>query len=243
MIFKPHNDYFMQKLAQLFLFFSLLLNITIKTQAQHFEFGGKIFSTNYRGDIGDSRSDWGDNQFGFGGFVRYVPLDFLGFRLGLNVGEMSADDRYSNDPGIKQRGYKFKTGFSETNVFTEWYFLNHFEYFKDRSTTVAPYVFAGLTHIILTNRPRKADDTPIIADDFKPKRFLYGLGFGAGARCAVLDYLSVGLELGFRTPFSDYLDGISSAGNAGKNDWYIIGGLLVTYKLGDAFEKPLFKRR
>ncbi len=43
--------------------------------------------------------------------------------------------------------------------------------------------------------------------------------------------------MGFRYPFTDYLDGISLAANPDKKDWYIVTGVTASYRFGTGSDK------
>ena len=61
---------------------------------------------------------------------------------------------------------------------------------------------------------------------------LLTIPFGAGILFNINESWSVTLEGGARPAFTDYLDGISQAGQAQNDDWYGFGGLLIGYKWG-----------
>jgi hypothetical protein len=65
---------------------------------------------------------------------------------------------------------------------------------------------------------------------------LLGLRFRAGQR------MSLGLEAGVRVTLNDYLDGVSIAGNPGKNDWFFASGVFLTYAFGETQKQPRGRR-
>ena len=55
--------------------------------------------------------------------------------------------------------------------------------------------------------------------------------FGIGVRWNTTEKWAMALELSARPTFSDYLDGVSMAGNPNKNDWYGFGSFQFMYNL------------
>ena len=54
---------------------------------------------------------------------------------------------------------------------------------------------------------------------------------GVGLKMDVSKKMQIGLEAGLRMPFTDYLDGISQAGNPDGNDTYFMSGLSLIYMM------------
>ena len=54
--------------------------------------------------------------------------------------------------------------------------------------------------------------------------------FGGGVRYDLNNRLTLGVEGSFRKTFSDFVDGVSYAGNTAKNDWYYTANILLGYR-------------
>lgn len=59
-----------------------------------------------------------------------------------------------------------------------------------------------------------------------------GMVLGAGMNLDLGQNWLLGAELGARTAFTDYFDGVSQTGNPGENDWYWFGGMTLTRRFG-----------
>ena len=60
------------------------------------------------------------------------------------------------------------------------------------------------------------------------------LPVGAGVRIPLSSKALLGIEGLFHYTFTDYLDGVSNAGNPGKKDWYFIGQVSVSWPIGQS---------
>jgi len=59
--------------------------------------------------------------------------------------------------------------------------------------------------------------------------------FGGGLRIELTYKLGLSAEFGMRYTSSDYLDGISDSRNPNLKDWYVAGGLRLSYKFHNIF--------
>jgi hypothetical protein len=82
----------------------------------------------------------------------------------------------------------------------------------------------------------------INADKANMKHGHIALPFSAGLRYDLGRRLTLGSEVTFRVPFTDYLDGVSQAGNVKSNDWYYTANLLLGYKFGQTATKSKSKK-
>ena len=93
-----------------------------------------------------------------------------------------------------------------------------------RKTKYSPYVFAGIGYAY------KLSGSPDAAAHVN-------LPFGVGVKANLGRKLSGGIELGSRKAFSDRVDGVENPGDPeafapfGNRDWYMIGGVFITYKI------------
>jgi OmpA-OmpF porin, OOP family len=55
---------------------------------------------------------------------------------------------------------------------------------------------------------------------------------GGGMRIALSERITLGLEAAIQPTFSDYLDGVSAAGNPNKDDWFFSGAVSFGYSFG-----------
>ncbi|MBL7816160.1 MAG: OmpA family protein [Saprospiraceae bacterium] len=114
---------------------------------------------------------------------------------------------------------------------------------RKRTRSISPFIYVGGGGAFLnpktdfndspspnpiTEAPRIAADKTI---DFEKVHFV--LPIGGGLRLPLVNRRTViTLEGGFRPTFSDYIDGISVAGNPNANDWYFMGSIGLSKILG-----------
>ncbi len=225
------------------------------------EIGIALGTMSYEGDVNaQTLASFKEMHISGGLFVRKHLSDHFAVRGSLLFGTISGKDANFTDPTWRQqRNYKFTSPVTELLGQVEWNILgNHraytttaeedvnngrryTRYTTSFKRTLLPYLFAG-GGAIATNPTTNFNpawdngNTPAanlktdIADGQGMKTRL-GIHAGAGVNAQLAPNWILGAELGFRTAFSDYFDGISATGNAKKNDWYLFSGLNLAYRL------------
>ncbi|MCB0569815.1 MAG: OmpA family protein [Phaeodactylibacter sp.] len=192
--------------------------------------GGAI----YQGDLAFSAlGSLKDVQPVYGLALRRHLSPRLSLRAQLLRGQLSGSDARPHERA--SRGFSFKTDISEYALLAEWYVFP-----SELSDGIAtPYLFAGGALLSMAPKPDffgNGADPPnagVKADaqaGYSHTRFVLPLGLGL--RFNLSEQWRLGLELGARATFTDYIDGISAAANPEKNDWYTTGSLVVTYHWG-----------
>lgn len=173
-------------------------------------FGG---ATNYQGDLQDKRYTFDQAHLAGGFGLSYDLTDHFSLRSGILFGKVSANDKYGRN---KARNLNFTSNLTEVNLGVE-YFITPLQ---DHALT--PYVFASLA--VYHFNPYTKDTTgkqyylsPLSTEGqgFVAGKNYYNLTqlaipFGGGVKMSLSDNINVGLELGFRKLFTDYLDDVSS---------------------------------
>ena len=59
---------------------------------------------------------------------------------------------------------------------------------------------------------------------------------GTGVKFDVAELWNVSLEVGARATFTDYVDGLSAAGNPDANDWYFFTGVTVLHRFKNSMK-------
>lgn len=192
----------------------LFLSI-INIQAQNFRvvvFGGV---SNYQGDLQAKKYtfDQAHPAFGFGGL--YEINDKLFVRANTTFGTVSANDKYSKDINILERNLNFTSPITDINLGLEYDILSLYEH------SVTPYIFAGVS--VFHFNPYTTDTAgkrvylqPLgtEGEGFYQGRSKYDLTqiaipFGGGLKFAISDDVRLGVEVGLRKLFTDYLDDVS----------------------------------
>ncbi|MFN0034834.1 MAG: DUF6089 family protein [Saprospiraceae bacterium] len=197
-----------------------------------------------------------------GVFYRKHLSPYFAFRGELLAGQLKDDDRFYSTPEWRyERDFSFKTFTAEASLRIEWDILGKRRFRSGVDTTLytldkhtqyalvngfkrslAPYIFVGGGGVASAAKAkmryytRAVDDQPTeINEDLskaKSLRITPSVLFGAGINFDVAPRLVLGAELGAHLPFTDFLDGISIAGNPQKRDWFWVGGLTLGFRLG-----------
>ena len=197
--------------------------------SQFIEFGGGIGTFSYAGDLSRGYKPL-NARVGFHGVYRMNLSEFVSFRTSLTIGSVSGSDDPAIDPLGEVRQQSFSTSLVEFSGVMEYYFLN----FRDEDSRVrwSPYLFGGFG----LARVEKVDGAP---DDFNKIQAV--VPFGLGFTHLIGKQYNIGIELGVRGTFTDYLDGIPDSnqtrkdgfqfGHPNSNDWYFYTGITFTYIL------------
>ena len=183
------------------------------------EFGGGLGTVNYSGDLvrGFSLST---SAIGGTGFYRMNFSEIFTVRLGLTIGTIKGSEQ-PIDAFASIRGQSFSARLVELSSVFEYHFLD----FKSENSQVnySPYIFAGVGAI--------SYDAPTTEE---VGRFQFSLPMGVGFKYLFNKKYTIGLEMGARKTFFDYLDGISDGdqltkdyqyGNPKDDDWYFYSGI------------------
>lgn len=169
----------------------------------------------YNGDLADKLFPKKVSNGAIGITASYELKDQVMIRSGLTYSVVGGADRYNTKPDLILRNLSFETSITELSLLGEYYFRNLY------SAKFSPYVFGGLA--VFHFNPYTYDASgqkfflkPLgtegqgIAGYGKP----YGLTqlalpLGGGIKYAINYNLRIGVELGLRKLFTDYLDDVS----------------------------------
>lgn len=196
--------------------FLLFLSNIVFSQSFHVGLFGGI--SNYQGDLTDKYYVGKLTKPAFGLTGMYEVSDRVSIRAGLTFAKIAGADQYLSKDYLRTRNLSF-----ESNI-TEFSLLGEFNVFNLNSIRWTPYVFGGLA--VFKFNPYTYDTTntkyylkPLSTEgqglEQYPERKPYSLTqfaipFGGGIKYAINDRLRLGLELGFRKTFTDYLDDVST---------------------------------
>jgi outer membrane protein OmpA-like peptidoglycan-associated protein len=205
------------------------------------EIGGFLGTSNYQGDVVKPILFTLKETTGAGGLLlRYHLNEQMALRGNLLFGKIAG-----KDDNFDSRGNR---GFSFTSPLTEISLVGEYEIFGIRRLKdgafrkyVSPYFFAGFGVGLIkptTDFNEGVNTSPAIASSiakdkahgFKKTNLVIPLG--VGFKFGLTPHVTLGVEMGLRPAFTDYLDGISEAANPEKDDWYVFGGLTLGYRLG-----------
>lgn len=202
-----------QLIFGLFFLFSELLTFS---QSLHFGvFGG---TSHYQGDLVDKPYASRFTKPAIGITATYELTDRLNIRSGLTFARVEGNDKYNTKTYLQQRNLNFQSSISEFSL------LGEFNIFSLEVTRWTPYIFGGAA--IYRFNPYTNDENnakvflkPLSTEgqglEQYPNNKPYSLTqvalpFGGGVKYAISDRVKVGIEVGIRKLFTDYLDDVST---------------------------------
>lgn len=244
----------MRKLTFLFIIFLTLATVTTNAQDScavckpyKWEVGLPIGINQYFGDMHCSQPYASQNSLMVGAFVRRHINDYFTLRPQILVGRLAGRDLDNPDKLWDYRRLRFKsTPFIEAAVLGEFYPLKERRFTCDgfMKKTLSPYIFGGIgaTYSNPTVYQDAGASAPVIPRDLQAdrdhvakfgNRIAAVIPVGLGLKYNVAPRWTLGAEAGYRFSTSDYLDGISMAGNAERKDGYFLANVLGSYRFGD----------
>jgi hypothetical protein len=171
----------------------------------------------YNGDLTDKIYPKKVTNGAIGVTVNYEIADQFMLRGGFTYSIIGGADRFNNDTALVKRNLAFETRIHEFSVVGEYYLFN----LNERS--YSPYAFAGLAVFHFDPYAFDANHQKVFLKTLStegeglpgyPDRKPYGLTqfaipFGGGIKFAVTENIRIGIEIGMRKLFTDYLDDVS----------------------------------
>jgi len=196
------------------IFLIFLFPITLFAQNWHASF--RFGTANYQGDLQQKSFTFKQARI-VGGFgIRYDLSEHLIARTHASFSNLRADDKKNKSTFLQSRNLNF-----ETKLF-EWELGAQYNLFSLNDKWWTPYVFAGgaLFHIKPTSVDPAGNRVNLQSlstegEGFAPGRKKYksaqiAIPFGIGAEYALNEDMRVGLEIGYRKTFTDYIDDVST---------------------------------
>ncbi|TCZ73264.1 DUF6089 family protein [Flaviaesturariibacter aridisoli] len=177
-------------------------------------FGGV---SQYQGDLQSSvfQSRFARGAFGLTASYDLAPR--LALRAGLTLSGLEASDRYNTKEELRVRNFSFASKLVEASL------VGQYTFFNLDDTRWSPYVFGGVA--VFRMNPYTYDSggqkwylMPLGTEgqglEQYPDRKAYHLTqfaipFGGGITYALTERWQLGLELGLRKTFTDYIDDVS----------------------------------
>lgn len=193
-----------------------LFFLAVNTQAQNFHvtlFGGM---SNYQGDLQAKAFTFHESHPAVGAGLLYELTTNFYIRANVTLGKVSGNDNTSSSILIYDRNLNFTTLITDCQLGLEYDIFNIYK------TNFTPYIFAGIGYFHFN--PYTYDTTgkkvylqPLSTEGegFYNGRPVYSLDqfnipFGGGVKFALTDNIRIGIELGLRKLFTDYLDDVSA---------------------------------
>jgi hypothetical protein len=209
---------FKSVLIILFITFSCYSN---RISAQGIELGIMLGGSNYMGDLSNDGIVLGETHPAAALIGRYNLHEKWSLKGEIGYGQISGTDKNGNTDQKKMRNLSFYSTILEASVQIEFNLVRNSLRYATRTRRAIPYVFAGIG---LFNFNPKADLNGA-SYELQPlgtegqgttnynDRKKYGLTqpmipFGIGVRKKLTPRLSLGIEIGARYTFTNYLDDI-----------------------------------
>ncbi len=261
--------------------FLISISISLTGFAQHWEGGLFLGVSNYAGDLSPSFFLIKEAHPAFGPVVRYNVNRYVSFKGNLFYGTISGNDVNQVKQSLQVRNLSFKSNILELGVTAEYNIFG----FDGGGNRFSPYVFAGIAvyrfnpktlyqgqWVALQPLGTEGQGTPVFPNRKPYSLTQLSMPLGAGIKYAIGRGWNLGLEVGYRKTYTDYLDDVSKSyvdtdiiaayngataaalsnrtgevlpepldfneqnerGNAKYMDWYMFGGITLTYTFGSS---------
>jgi len=190
--------------------------------AQKFEIGGYVAGVNYYGDIHPlptTRS----TQLGASLFGKANLNPYWGFRAGIFTGSIAGYDSLSNNSFQQNRRLSFESSVRELYGAVEFNFFKYIPNDDDAAhftpflysgfgfTRVNPTTRLGVNSYSLIDAGTEGQDIDGTTDKDKPiNRAQPFFLIGGGLKYNISGFFTLGLDIGVRKTYSDYLDDVST---------------------------------
>jgi hypothetical protein len=242
------NIRMMKRFLLIFILTGMVIQVTQSQdiwKIKRYEAFASLGTSNFFGDIGGfSKSEnilglkditFKQVRFNVNGGIKYRVMQDVSVRLGLTYGIFRATDvRGSNE----DREMSATTSFFEPALIGEYYFIRSkkegsYVFLKGRKTPVRSilqsldlYTFTGIGG--LSYKVNGNDE--LVSRGLKDKGFTAVIPVGVGVNLLIQPDYNLGLEIGGRYTFSDYIDGYTSQFSR-SNDVYYFLNFTFTYKI------------
>ena len=189
------------------------------SQAQYLEYGLGLGQSVYWGDLNtpEFSTNLSNRKWATQAFLRYNHTEHLSFKVNLLYGKLSGDDRKSNLDWQQLRNLRFESHLVEASFLGEYYLFG-IDY--NAGKKFSPFVTAGMS--LFTFNPttdfqgERIDLQPLGTEGQglpgygnKYSKVAFSIPFGAGARIALNQKLSLNIDIIGRRTFTDYIDDVS----------------------------------
>lgn len=208
-----------------------VISLSFTAQAQYsMDFGLNLGASNYMGEIGGMQFD--ANPFlvdmlvpqtgmAFGGFYRYSFNDRLSAKVQLNWVRIHGADSLSDPDEAPQRfarNLSFRTDIFEVMLTGEynWLVINDISRRSRKRIDFASYAFAGFGALLYYPHAKLDDNwyylRPLATEgvDNEYNEMTIAVPLGVGAHFTIENKYRIGMEIGYRFAFTDYLDDVST---------------------------------
>jgi len=203
----------------------LLLSIPLfcfSAQAQDREVGLLLGTAQYQGDLSTTHLTLNESKPGVGIFMRYYFGPRINFKGAFNYGVVAGDDNNNSDfegGSHYRRNLSFKSNIWELSGQVEFNILPYIS--NSKRYRFAPYVFAGASLYRFNPKaelngkwyalqPLGTEGQGLPGEKDMYSRIQGAIPYGFGIKYSLGHFWNIGLEIGQRKLFTDYLDDVST---------------------------------
>ncbi len=197
--------------------FLVTVLLSFYSSAQNWEIGLMGGASTYRGDLSPYITP-SEIHPAVGIYIKKNMSQFFSFNMGLNQGKISGDD--NNFKNLEKRNLSFQSNITELSGTFEFNFFPFLKGLKPDQFT--PFVFSGLS-VFKFNPVTKFEgqtfelakyntEGQTITEDAPDDYSLYqpSVPIGGGIKVRLGNRLNLGLKVGYRATFFDFLDDVST---------------------------------
>lgn len=173
----------------------------------------------YSGELSENHADISELHFALGVQYRYEISRYVALRTGLHFGKISGSDANSRQTMQQDRNLSFHSKLSELQFIGEFSLFRIV--FEHRNYIISPYLFGGLAvfhfnpkteynNQVVKLQPLGTEGQGIQGFPDQYKLLQTAIPFGFGIKMQVNPLMTIGVELGLRRTFTDYLDDVST---------------------------------
>jgi hypothetical protein len=222
------NYYFIFAVMRKLLLVLLIVFVSFSAKSQYdMDFGINLGGANYIGEIGGTTGEakpWlldmklSQTNFAVGGFYRYSFTKNIAAKFSFNYARISGADSLSDEPTRIGRNLSFRTDIIEASLTGEYSFftMNDMSRRSRKRVDFRAYGFAGagvcfyypyaqLNDKWFYLRPLQTEGTENAYDEMT-----IAVPTGLGAAFTFNKKIRIGVEIGYRFTFTDYLDDVST---------------------------------
>ncbi len=212
----------MRRLLPVLLLPAFLLGAA-RLPAQYLEVGALLGTANYLGDLSNNSGAFylRETKPAVGALVRFNIGNHISLRGGLTSAWISGRDaNVRNDDFVRRRNLSFRTNILELSLIGEVNLPGYQPYGLRRP--FSPYLYGGVAFLRFNPKTRYegawVELQPLgtegqgMAATGRDPYLLTGIAipFGVGVKYALTDRVNLGLDLGARFAYTDYLDDVST---------------------------------
>lgn len=194
----------------------IIISSALTIVAQRWEIGGLIGGSNYLGDIA-KEPNINNTNLGVNLWGRYNISRHFSYRFGLGYGTIDGHD--SLYPSSKSRGLGFRSRIFELSNIFEFHY-NPFGLIHPKNKKSTFYVLSGLNLFYfnpqaqingdwINLQPLATEGQNLDGGKGKYSRVSVSIPMGAGYKHMISRNWIIGLEVGYRYTYTDYLDDVS----------------------------------